>query len=54
MWQKLEKGKPPEKVGRKVTDLSLRKWDRVAELPGNIRRSVQQSCHNIKIIKLRR
>jgi len=25
---KLEKGKPLEKVGRKVTDLSLRKWIR--------------------------
>jgi hypothetical protein len=24
----LEKGKPSEKVGRKVTDLSLRKWIR--------------------------
>jgi hypothetical protein len=35
----LEKGKPLEKVGRKVTGLSLN-GDKVAELPGNIKRSV--------------
>jgi hypothetical protein len=38
--QKLEKGKPPEKAGRKVTGLSLGKCgDRVAELPGGLKKS---------------
>lgn len=30
---KFEKGKPPEKAGRKVSGLSLR-WDKAAGLPG--------------------
>jgi hypothetical protein len=44
--QTLEKGKPPERVGRKVPDLSLKK-DRVAELPGNFR-ALQKILKQIK------
>jgi len=37
--QKLGKGKLSEKTGRKVTDLSLRVGDKVAEPPGNTKKS---------------
>ena len=41
----LEKGKPPERVGRKVPDLSLAR-DTVAELPGKFRALQKSEEHH--------
>jgi hypothetical protein len=43
--QKLEKGKPSERVGRKVPDLSLTR-DKVAELPGEFRALQKSEEHH--------